>query len=121
MCTLFFRRAEKYVGQKMVPCINKLPMIPNEDSPYRFHTLTFKMRKWFPNIIESLYLHITSNLIELQLFIRHILYFVIVKKVLKAFLNEQCTNGNKCMFCSLIPLKNVQIFKGNVKCKTVLQ
>ena len=27
--------------------------------------LAFKMRKWFPNIIESLYLHITSDLIEL--------------------------------------------------------
>ena len=26
--------------------------------------LAFKMRKWFPNIFESLYLHITSDLIE---------------------------------------------------------
>ena len=27
--------------------------------------LAFKMRKWFPNIFESLYLHITSDLMEL--------------------------------------------------------
>ena len=38
--------------------------------------------------------------------------------MLKLFEIEKCTNGKKCMFHSLIPLKNVQIFKGNVKCKT---
>ena len=26
-----------------------------------------------------------------------------------------CTNGRKCLFHSLIPFKNVQIFKGVVK------
>ena len=30
--------------------------------------LAFKMRKWFPNIFESLYLHITSDLIELYVY-----------------------------------------------------
>ena len=29
--------------------------------------IAFKMRKWFPNIFESLYLHITSDLIELYI------------------------------------------------------
>ena len=29
--------------------------------------LAFKMRKWFPNIFESLYLHITSDLIVLYI------------------------------------------------------
>jgi len=38
--------------------------------------------------------------------------------VLWIFLWYCLSNGKKCMFHSLIPLKNVQIIKGNVKCKT---
>ena len=41
-----------------------------QDSPYRFHTrtiLAFKIRKWFPNIFESLYLNITRDLSELYI------------------------------------------------------
>ena len=36
----------------------------------------------------------------------------------KLFQIEKCTNGKKCIFHSIIPLKNMQIFKGSVKCKT---
>ena len=34
------------------------------------------------------------------------------------FLIEMCTNGKRCLFHSLIPLNNLQIFKHIVKCET---
>ena len=42
------------------------------DSPL-WTILTFKMQKWFPNIFESLYFHITSDLIELYISNKHVL------------------------------------------------